>query len=202
MTTVNKIIKTTKEENIVTEAEKFVKEYTGGSKSYHNNITIHHDIICDNYNEAFNKVIELRFDSPSGGGDHAIRYYGTKQLETSSELQDLNNKIKNLRKKAKEIIAENHVGLRKAKLITCSICESKVSRNYFGTTNEDGSFHFHTDSCPACHNDMKTKTVREKIFEINDELEILEEKRDELKMSLTAKNEDNLEWIASVSTSR
>lgn len=202
MTTVNKIIKTTKEENIVTEAEKFVNEFTGGSKSYHNNITIHHDIICDNYSEAFNKVIELRFDSPSGEGDHAIRYYSTKQLETSSELQALNNKIKNLRKKTKEIIAKNHVGLRKAKLITCSICESKISRNYFGKTNEDGSFHFHTDSCPACHNDMKTKVVREKIFEINDELETLEEKRDELKMSLTVKNEDNLEWIASVSTSR
>lgn len=202
MSTVNKIIKATKEENIVTEAEKFVNEYTGGSKSYHNNITIHHDIICDNYSEAFDKVIELRFDSPSGEGDHAVRYYTTKQLETSSELQEINNKIKNLRKKAKEIIAKNHVGMRKAKLITCSICESKVSRNYFGRTNEDGSFHFHTDSCPACHNDMKTKAVHEKIFEINDELEILEEKRGELKMSLTVKTEGNLEWIASVSTSR
>lgn len=202
MSSVNKIIKATKEENIVIEAEKFVNEYTGGSKSYHNNITIHHDIICDNYNEAFDKVIELRFDSPSGKGDHAVRYYSTKQLESSSALQELNNKIKNLRKKAKEIIAKNHVGMRKAKLITCSICESKVSRNYFGRTNEDGSFHSYTDSCPACHNDMKTKAVREKIFEINDELEILEEKRDELKMSLTVKSEDNLEWIASVSTSR
>ena len=201
MTSVNKIIKATKEENIVTEAEKFVKEYTGGSKSYHNNLTIHHDIICDNYSEAVSKISELRFGSPSGEGDHAVRYYSTKQLETSSELQEINNKIKNLRKKVKEIIAKNHVGLRKAKLITCSICESKVSRNYFGTTNEDGSFHFYTDSCPACHNDMKTKAVHEKIFEINEELEILEEKRDELKLSLVIKNENNIEWLATVSTS-
>lgn len=121
--------------------------------SYHENMTIHDDIVCNSYEEA-----EAMIDSLDKGfyDDHAVRY----KVETEPTKQMLAEKARGEKIMQSKLEYEDKHSLfnRKSKFVGCKNCESKLSLE-----------HLTDYKCPVCGVDLRADYIVERIKKYMDD---------------------------------
>lgn len=132
------------------------------SGSYHGNMHIHDNIICESYNEAFKKIEAL---DRGFYDDHAVQYKDKDSLPPNKSMLVLKERM-NKNRKDKEAYAEAHsLKNRKSAFIGCPECGSKLSLKYLRYYK-----------CPLCNKDLRPDYVVERLKKYDEDWEELKEK--------------------------
>lgn len=152
----------------------------------------------------FSKVRELKHDiSPdlesakeyvsehlSRDGSGCVKFYAPKESSVK-KLDELFKRILAEAKKNREWSAKQSVKNQKAKLITCTKCESKVAKDYLRTSETsfttyhgfleiwDGTgvnVSSYVEKCPVCGNVMQSKTMQETLKKREEKVVALRDK--------------------------
>lgn len=139
---------------------------------YSGRMTWHDGMVYADYDEAVEAID--RFDR-GFYDDHAVLFREVGDLENATTRR-LVKQIADTQLKMRDYIATNHVKDRKSALIGCPHCGSKLSREYL-----------YSDSCPLCHADLRSDTVKKRIKGYETKIAEWEKKMREEKKKLGAK---------------
>ena len=138
-----------------------------------------HNIVCDNYEEAVNKINEY---DRGFYDDHGVMYYDYTNVKPTKAMENLMQRKRVLLGKKKEYIDAHRIHSRKSKTMTCPKCGSKLTLE-----------SFMGDYCPVCRRDLRSETVRERIAQFNKKIEECDMKYVELEKKQKSKAE--IKWL-------
>lgn len=152
------------------------------SGSYHGDMTIHDDIICESYEEALEMI--AKFDS-GFYDDHAVQYKDKSVLKPTKQMETLRARMhKNI--EDKRDYAEKHsIRERKSEFAGCKKCGSKIATKYM-----------RADRCPVCGNDMRAEYVIERLKKYDDDLDKMRTQYAELEKN--QKGKCPIRWLVKV----
>lgn len=150
--------------------------------SYGNWMVVHDNIICEDDDHAIKKLDYLKSIDDR---DHAVRYYESIQKEPTKQMLSMKERMDTNLKKREEYIEKHSVKNLKAKLITCTECESKLSR-----------IHLRNDFCPLCHTDLRAVYIQERVEKFSEDDKKLKEQYKALEKRNSKKSK--LVWMAIV----
>lgn len=153
----------------------FDPQETGG---YHSNLTFHKEVY-DNIEEA-EKAIK-KYDK-GWYSDHAVLFRDCAGVKETPKMKELNLKIKEVYDKRSDFIKKNSIKNRTSKYIGCSECGSKLSVE-----------HLRGEYCPLCRNDLRSKTVLERIKGYDSKMSELEAKY--LELEHKQKDKAEVKWL-------
>lgn len=165
--------------------------------SYHGNMTIHDDIICDTLESAKAKINQLERGSYD---DHAVRYYDTSHLVPSKKLEKIKEQILENNRKKNEYVKKNRIAYRKSAFVGCDKCGSKIAMRAFRKEYANGIIEPIRDICPICHNDLRSETVQNRLKNFQEKNDELLAKKEEIKKEFNQKNakKGKLKWLVKV----
>ena len=138
---------------IMTIAEEFaywnVDEQENPSRSYHGNMHIHDDIVCESYDDAMKKIDDL---DRGWYDDHAVRYKDKDSLKPNKTMVDLKKRIEKNRRDSMEYSKEHSIKNRKSAYVGCTKCGSKISVEYL-----------HGEECPVCGKDLRADYIIDRL---------------------------------------
>ena len=106
---------------------------------------------------------------------YAVKFqsFNTKKFNENSKVKSLKEKITEVSNKKSKINLETYRALKeaKSKTIACTKCESRINRSYLKSCK-----------CPICGEDLRPKTILNKIDKIDKNIEELNGKLKILKM--------------------
>lgn len=146
-----------KRSEIMKIAEQHAMHYTdmqeNPSGSYHGNMTIHDDIICDSREEA-----ETLIESLDRGfyDDHAVRY--KIEAEPSKQMIAERERADKIMQARLEYEAKHSLFNRKSKFVGCKNCGSKLSLE-----------HLSDYKCPVCGDDLRADYIVERLHKYGDD---------------------------------
>ena len=155
-----------KKESILKVCEEFSRNNTdrgeNPSGDYHGNMHIREDVpIQDDFDAACEKINQIATDK--WYYDVAVRYYDTSKVKKSKKIEGLEERIKVLRQKKIEYNDKHSVKLQQANLIGCKECGSKIAKKYL-----------RSERCPVCNNDLRSKTVLDRLEKFDTDIKLLE----------------------------
>ena len=144
---------TDKRSEIMAIAEEFawcnVHRQENHSGSYHGNMHIHDDIICESYDDAMKKIDEL---DRGWYDDHAVRFKDKSSLKPNKAMLTIKEKMQKNRDEKNAYYDTHSVHSRKSAFAGCPNCQSKISIK-----------HLRGDRCPVCGKDMRADYIIERL---------------------------------------
>lgn len=132
------------------------------------------DKIFGSYEEA-DEAIKRLFSDWSRKYNVAVAYYDETAAKDTKKIKTLKFRLEKEQEKLQSYTEKADCKNFKAKLITCSSCESKINKAYIRNSR-----------CPLCHADLRSKTVidttkryKDKIRTLSKEL-VAEQKKQKL----------------------
>lgn len=159
--------------------------------SYHGNMTIHDNIICDNIEQAKNKINQL---DNGWYDDHAVQFYDIPKIKPTKQMLNILAKIDENKIKKNEYEEKHKIQNLKSKLITCPNCGSRIAKDYT-----------ESQKCPVCKKqDLRANYIIErlnKFDEDNNKLlkqykKIEQERKD--KQSEKFKGKAPIKWLVKI----
>jgi len=175
-----------KREDILAEAEDFaywnVDEQENPSRSYHGNLKIHDNIICESYNEAVKKI-----DSLDKGwyDDHAVQFKDKSKLSPNKTMLSLEERMKKNREDKGEYIIAHSVQNRKSEFVTCPLCSSKIRISFL-----------RRETCPVCGKDLRAEYVIDRLKKYDNDYNELKDKYEEAVKN--RKDKCPVKWLVKV----
>lgn len=130
------------------------------------------DKVFGSYEEA-DEALNRLFSEWSRKYNVAVAYYDETAAKDTKKIQNLKLRLEKEQEKVQLYTEKSDCKNFKAKLITCSSCESKVNKDYIKNSR-----------CPVCHADLRSKTVidttkryKDKIQTLSKELEAEQKKQ-------------------------
>lgn len=143
-----------------------VDPYENESRSYHGNMKIHDDIICDSYEDAIEKIQQL---DNGWYDDHAVRYRDTDSLKPTKAMNQIEERKAKITIDKNEYMYNHSVQSRKSEFIGCPKCKSKLARE-----------HLKSERCPVCGAELRPEYVIERLKKYDSDYETLSKKYKEL----------------------
>ena len=122
-------------------------EETGGSNPFFGVDFINKTFDC--YEDAENYLLEIN----EGGDCTCVEYKHTPNWKPSTKLKNLSSRLKTLNKRVNELTTSWKPNEMKSNTISCKCCGSKLATAYM-----EGKHN-----CPLCKNDLRPKTLKERI---------------------------------------
>lgn len=119
-----------------------------------------HNIVCDSYDEAVEKINSL---DNGWYDDHGVMYKSYKGQ--SKAMVSNRDKVKEVRIKKNEYIEANDIHNRTSETITCPKCKSRLNLSYVRGNN-----------CPLCRTDLRSNTVLKRIEAFDSKIKELDKK--------------------------
>ena len=175
-----------KREDIMAEAEDFaywnVDEQENPSRSYHGNLKIHDNIICESYDEAIKKIESL---DRGWYDDHAVQFKDKNALAPNKAMETLDEKMAKNREDKKKYEKEHSISKRKSALIGCPNCGSKLSVK-----------HLNGEYCPVCRQDLRAEYILDRLEKFDIDYEVMKKNyRDIVK---NRKEKCPIKWLVKV----
>lgn len=136
------------------------------SGSYHGNMTIHKNIICESYEDA-EEFIE-RHDT-GFYSDHAVQFKDKSGLKPTKQMESISARIDKMIKERREYYETHATKTRKSEFVGCKECGSKLSVK-----------HLRGDRCPVCGKDLRAEYILERIKKYDKDINALEDQYVEL----------------------
>lgn len=138
-----------------------------------------HDVICDSYDEAVERIRE--YDN-GWYDDHGVKYRDYAKVKPTKQMDAVEKRIADVRRRRREY-AELHMPSRvKAKYIGCTNCGSKIAKEYLKGV-----------LCPICRKDLRSKTTIEKLKGYDEKIAQLETTYYDLEKK--QKNKAEVKWL-------
>lgn len=166
--------------------------------SYHGNLTIHDNFICEDIHAAKEKINELDTGFYS---DHAVQFYDYSHIgdaQPTKKLLNLKSRLAEMEQKYEEYVDKTHVCRRTSQFIGCEKCGSKINSLWF--SYESGKFR--TDKCAVCNFDLRSPTTKARIEKYHKDMKELRKliSKDEAKLQdrVNARHKPKVKWLLKV----
>ena len=123
-----------------------------------------HNIICESYDEAVEKINQL---DRGFYDDHGVMYKAYRG--ESKAMVTSRDKVRETRDKKAAYIKANRIQNRTSDTITCPKCRSRLNLGYL-----EGQ------TCPLCRTDLRSNTVQSRIKAFDSKIKELDRKYEEL----------------------
>ena len=152
------------------------------SGSYHGNMTIHDNVICETYEDAMNKI-----DGWDTGwySDHAVQFKDKSVLKPSKTMLTLKARMDKMDKDREEYIEKHSLKERKSEYIGCKECGSKLSTKHLKGTK-----------CPLCGKELRAEYIIDRIKKYDTDIKEMSKKYKELKKKQAGKCP--IKWLVKV----
>lgn len=176
------------EKSIITAAQEFAQYNTdrqeNPSGSYHGNMTIHKNIVCENWEEA---VKYIKSKDNGWYSDHAVQYKDNSGLKKTKAEESIEERIKKNRNDKFKYIQEHSIHKMKSNFVTCKKCGSKIATHYNSFTSE---------YCPVCREDLRAEYISERIEKYDIDFGHLEQEL--MNARQKRKGKANIKWCVKV----
>lgn len=112
--------------------------------------------------EEASEALEESYSSWAREYNVAAAFYDTSAAKETKRVKTLKERLEKENQKLKDYIEKTDCKNFKAKLITCSKCESKINKKYILR-----------NTCPLCRHDLRSKTVIETTQRYQDNIQKL-----------------------------
>lgn len=138
--------------------------------------------ICKSYDDAVDWIDHHDRNGSYSYSGIAVRFYDYNEVKPTKKMEQIQNRIGETQKKAREYIMTHSVKNLKASFIGCPTCGSKLCRE-----------RMHSECCPLCNTDLRSETTREKIKEYQEKIRVLS---DQLKSERFANKKNvTIRWL-------
>lgn len=152
------------------------------SGSYHGNMTIHKNTICESYEDA--EVFIKRHDT-GWYSDHAVQFKDKNVLKPTKQMESIKARADKMAKDRAEYAEKHAVKNRKSEFAGCKKCGSKVAIKYL-----------RGDKCPVCGQDLRAEYIVERLKKYNEDIVKLDKQYAELKNNQQGKCP--IKWLVKV----
>lgn len=159
-----------------------VDEQENPSRSYHGNMHIHDDIICDSYEQAKEKINLL---DRGWYDDHAVKFKDKSKSKPTKQMQDLIARTLKCKADKEKYLADHSVRMHRSEMIGCKNCGSKIARNYL-----------RSEKCPVCGKDLRADYILERLKKYDEGIKQLSDRYEELKRK--QKGDFPIKWLVKV----
>lgn len=172
--------------DIIPTAEEYayynVDPYENTSRSYHGNMHIHDNIICESYEDAKEKIDAL---DKGWYDDHAVQFKDKSKLKPTKQMESMIAKVLKCKADRETYLNSHSVRMHKSEFIGCKNCGSKLARNYLKS-----------ETCPVCGKDLRAEYIIERLKKYDDDIEQTNNKFKELQKKQTGKCP--VKWLVKV----
>lgn len=138
-----------------------------------------HNVICDSYDEAVEKIAE--YDN-GWYDDHGVKFYNLAEVKPTKQMENLRARRRELLEKKQEYIGQNGIQKRTSDTIKCPKCGSRLALAYMNGNH-----------CPLCETDLRSNTVLNKIKWYDEKIKECDKKYAELEKK--QKSKAKIYWL-------
>lgn len=162
------------------------------SGSYDNRLTIVEDIVIDSFEEA-EEYLSSRFQ---GYNDGAVQFRDVESIKVPKAIETKEKQIAKVRFELKEEREKNHFANHKSKFIGCPHCQSKINAEFV----KKARMLYLINTCPVCKEDMRPKTVLDKLKNKEKKIDDLKKQVNAMKKEFQKKVKDKakIKWAVKV----
>ena len=143
------------------------------SGTYHGNMTIHDNVICEDYKQAYDKIQQW---DDGWYSDHAVQFRDTDAMKPTKAVEALMAKASKISADKKDYIEKHSLKERKSEFIGCKKCGSKLANKYLKGNR-----------CPVCGEDLRAEYIVKRIEKYNKDYNDALDKVRELKKKQAGK---------------
>lgn len=173
--------------DIISTAEEYayynVDPYENTSRSYHGNMHIHDNIICESYEDAKEKIDAL---DKGWYDDHAVMYKDKSSLTPTKAMIDIENRMQKNREDKKAYAVAHSIQTRKSAYAGCQGCGSKISIKHLRSQQR----------CPVCGKDLRADYIIERLKKYDSDYSTLVSKYKEIERN--RKEKCKVLWLVKV----
>lgn len=175
-----------KRSSIMKVAEEFAFYNTDRGENptghYHGNMTIHDNVVCESYMQAYEKINQWDTGFYS---DHAVQYKDKRGLKPTKAMENLKAKMDKLQADRDAYIEKHSLKERKSEYIGCKRCGSKLSNKYLRGTK-----------CPLCGEELRADYIIDRIKKYDADYKELQKRYETLETN--QKGKCPIKWLVKV----